>query len=84
MSTLTVNSSWIRCLSYSPLAPADKASGATGGFILVDTDHGRYAWQVPAWTVGLLAAAKARGLSVGSMFNKLVRRAGYPSVKVSK
>lgn len=84
MTTIAVNSSWIRRLSYSPLAATDKANGATGGFILVVTDHGRYAWQVPAWTVGLLAAAKARGLSVGSMFNKLVKCAGYPSVKVSK
>lgn len=81
-------SSWIVGLSYVPMAAEQKARarelGENGdGLLVVVTDHGRYGYLTPSWCVGLLAAAQARGLSVGKAVNRMIRRRGYPSVKVS-
>ena len=81
------NSSWITGLSYVPIAPEQKAQaralGEKGdGLLVVATNHGKVAWLVPSWCLGLLAAAQARGLSVGRVVCKLIR-GKYPSVKIS-
>lgn len=83
---LVKSSSWIRSLRYVP-ADIDGVTMpyGTDGFLVVVTHEGRaYAYAVPSWTAGLLVAAQARGLSVGSAFNKLVKRRRYPSVKLTE
>jgi len=82
------SSSWIVGLAYLPLAPEQKALarelGEKGdGLLVVATTHGKSGWLVPSYVIGLLASAKARGLSVGRAVNRLVKGHGYPSVKVS-
>lgn len=80
-------SSWVRSLSYCALAPdqkqwARKLGEKGDGLLVVATTSGnKIGWLVPSFTIGLLAAAKARGQSVGKAINKLVR-GRYPSVKV--
>lgn len=84
---LVKSSSWIRSLRYVHVDADDAAAlpRGTNGFLIVTTHDGRaYAYAVPRWTAGLLVAAQARGLSVGSAFNVLVKARQYASVKLTE
>jgi hypothetical protein len=76
MSFVPVNSTWIQSLQYVRSAPSATATMPEGttGFLIVKTAHGTYGWAVPSYVAGLLAAAQARGLSVGRTFNQIVKR----------
>lgn len=73
MSTIsTASSSWVRRLEYVRFADGITIDGANG-FLVVDLPSGRYAYTVPSWQVGLLAAYIARFGSPGRAFNRLLR-----------
>lgn len=77
-------SSWVRSFEYVPLTPEVELGGADG-FLIVESQTGsRYAYAVPAWVPGVLLAAVHRGGSPGRAFNRVVRRRGFPSVKLGE
>ena len=76
MTVIECRSSWIRRLLYVPLDEHTKIKNADGFLLVVSQTGASYAYAVPKWVPGLMAASKSKGRAYG----KLVR-GKFPSVQ---
>jgi hypothetical protein len=79
----TVDSSWIKGLTYCPAAKGVDMPTGTRGFLVIETrEGGRFAHAVPPTHIGLLIALSKRKGSVGGAYNRLIR-GRWPSVRIN-
>lgn len=69
----TASSSWVASIEYVKFGEGVAIAGASGFLIVTSRTGSRYAYAVPSWVAGLVAAYAKRFDSPGKAYNRLVR-----------
>ena len=70
---LQIKSSFIDAIAWSPIDSASDDPRHDEGVLSINIRGAVYAYFAPSWAYALLCSAKARGVSVGRVYSRVIR-----------